>query len=342
MSKDLHKRKYVRHTIEDLRAHAAAKGGKCLSGTYLGHDAKHDWECARGHRWSARWGHVKRGGWCPECAREAFLKMNDKYAIEDLRAHAAAKGGKCLSETYKGIEAEYDWECADGHRWTATWHHVNSHGTWCPVCSRNTGKAYVRDTITDLRGHALERGGVCHSDEYKGVMGFYEWECSHGHRWAAQWHSVKGGCWCPVCAIEALFGPDNKPRKYQETIKDLQDMARAREGRCLSRVYRGTKAAYRWQCSCGHVWDMPWDRVRAGIWCSHCRDKRRDNLADLQLHAYRRNGKCHATKYEGTSAKYVWECHVGHKWEARWNNVKNNGSWCPYCAKNGLPRSGVH
>jgi len=29
-----------------------------------------------------------------------------------------------------------------------------------------------------------------------------------------------------------------------------------------------------------------------------------------------------------------WRCSEGHEWNASFNNVKNNKTWCPYCANN--------
>ena len=69
--------------IVRLRKHAASRGGRCLSEHYLGTQRRHDWECAKGHRWSARWSHVKGkdngngngngdgkgGSWCQPCVR---------------------------------------------------------------------------------------------------------------------------------------------------------------------------------------------------------------------------------------------------------------------------------
>ena len=28
----------------------------------------------------------------------------------------------------------------------------------------------------------------------------------------------------------------------------------------------------------------------------------------------------------------TWKCHQGHIWSSPFHNIKNSGSWCPYCA----------
>ena len=59
-----------KHTVDNMMALAAARGGRFVSETYLGSMKKHTWECAHGHRWDATAKSVNSGSWCPECARE--------------------------------------------------------------------------------------------------------------------------------------------------------------------------------------------------------------------------------------------------------------------------------
>lgn len=193
----------TKYDIEDLHSHAETKNGKCLSVAYTHSEDKYDWECSYGHQWSARWGHVRRGTWCPTC--HAFKLREYKHRIEDLHKHAKKKGGICHDDKYRGLHSKYQWECGIcAHKWRATWHLVNSHGTWCPSCFKMR-KTHEKNTLKDLHDHAQAQSGSCHSDEYTGVMGYYEWECEHGHRWSAQWHSVKSmKTWCPVCAIDSM------------------------------------------------------------------------------------------------------------------------------------------
>jgi hypothetical protein len=55
--------------LEDLRGAAAFRGGCCLSETWDGDlFSPVEWECAFGHRFTAKPNTVLKGGhWCPEC-----------------------------------------------------------------------------------------------------------------------------------------------------------------------------------------------------------------------------------------------------------------------------------
>jgi hypothetical protein len=53
---------------------AKERGGECLSKEYKGIFTKLKWKCSIGHEWKASPSNVKRGSWCPLCAREKRRK----------------------------------------------------------------------------------------------------------------------------------------------------------------------------------------------------------------------------------------------------------------------------
>jgi len=55
--------------VSVLREIAAARGGILVSTTNMGFKVKHRWQCSKGHEWEAFPWAVKRGNWCPRCAR---------------------------------------------------------------------------------------------------------------------------------------------------------------------------------------------------------------------------------------------------------------------------------
>jgi hypothetical protein len=72
---------------------------------------------------------------------------NRGRTIDDASALAASKGGLCLSTSMSRAGDHLEWQCAEGHRWSATYGQVsgNKHkpgGTWCGQChhlsKRNT------------------------------------------------------------------------------------------------------------------------------------------------------------------------------------------------------------
>ncbi len=54
--------------IEKMQEMAHAKGGECLSKTYINNRTKLNWKCNKGHIWSAIYDNViSKGTWCPKC-----------------------------------------------------------------------------------------------------------------------------------------------------------------------------------------------------------------------------------------------------------------------------------
>lgn len=121
----------VTNTLEMLHECAAERGGKSLATTYVNRNALYPWECAKGHRWQASFNSVSQGSWCPHCNRNARL------TIQVLQERAVAKGGKCLSTSYRNARESYLWECSAGHQWHASADSIQR-GTWCPYCNKMT------------------------------------------------------------------------------------------------------------------------------------------------------------------------------------------------------------
>jgi hypothetical protein len=117
-----------KHTIEYMRRLARAKGGRCLSKHYAGVGTQLQWECSKGHQWHAKPMGVIKGNWCPACAG------NKRLSIEDYQALAKSRGGECLSKTCMNNAERLRWQCAKGHTWWAVARSVR-HGTWCRLCA---------------------------------------------------------------------------------------------------------------------------------------------------------------------------------------------------------------
>ena len=241
-------------TIEEMHSVANARGGKCLSKVYVNCSTHLEWECSNGHRWKAVPNSVRSGTWCRVCGTSRTVsKLQTK--MSEVQSFAEQRGGKCLSDSYINQNTKLKWECAFGHRWDATFASVKHSGTWCRKCSG-------RDKdISEIRAAAKKRGGKCLSDRYVNSETKLHWECSQGHRWWALVSSVLGKrkTWCRTCA-----GLDKL------SLKEMQDIALARGGQCLSTEYVNSKSKLKWECANGHQWEATTDSVRAGHWCKEC------------------------------------------------------------------------
>jgi hypothetical protein len=154
--------------IEYFHELAADRGGECLSWSYRSAHDLLEWRCSKGHVWSASAAHVKRGSWCPICAKSS---KSPTHTIEEMRALAQARGGICLSTEYEPGRIMV-WRCKDGHEWHAKGSAI-VRGHWCQACAavERRGKAIrTREhlNIETARTIAMQRGGDCLSPDYIG------------------------------------------------------------------------------------------------------------------------------------------------------------------------------
>lgn len=307
-----------RRTIEEMRALAAQKAGRCLSKEYVNSKTKLRWCCSKGHEWEAIPNAISRGVWCPRCAGVA------KLSIGEMRSLARQRGGQCLSTEYVNNRSKLLWRCSQGHEWEAVANAVKS-GKWCPYCA---GKAKL--TIQGMKELARRRGGRCLSTEYIDSHTKLSWRCKKRHEWDATPNNVKSGCWCPRCAATT------RAVKQKRSIEDMREIAAQMGGRCLSRKYVNNHTKLRWRCAAGHEWTGIPLNVRKGEWCPKCgaaraADKRRSSIEVMRALASGRGGECLSEKYVNSGKKLRWRCGEGHEWEATPRDVKA-GSWCPECS----------
>jgi hypothetical protein len=172
---------------------------------------------------------------------------------------------------------------------------------------------------------ANTRGGDCLGPspiEYSPKK--FVWKCDNGHTWEARADHILSGSWCPRCHHE----------KQKKTIDHMKELARKREGECLSQVYIDARTRLFWKCKEGHIFEATPAKIKLGRWCKECGDqvagiKRRFTMHELQAFASSHGGKCLSENYD--PLKHLeWQCEFGHAWTASVHNVKR-GHWCPVC-----------
>ncbi len=304
-------------SVKEMQRIAEERGGKCLSKSYINAKTKLRWRCSEGHEWEATSHNIiNTGTWCPYCSKLS------KITIKEMQEIAKSRGGKCLSKKYINNTTKLRWRCKEGHIWEGVPNSINR-GSWCPYCA-GRGKL----TIEDKQRIAEERGGKCLSKSYTNAKTKLRWRCREGHEWEATPHNIKNiGTWCPYCVGLAKL-----------TIKEMQEIAKSREGKCLSKKYISAKTKLRWRCKEGHIWESEPTNIKSGRWCPVCgRNKRIKSrsltIEEMQKIAKDSGGKCLSKKYINAHKKLKWRCKEGHEWEATPNNIKYIGTWCPYCAR---------
>jgi hypothetical protein len=173
---------------------------------------------------------------------------------------------------------------------------------------------------------AKKRGGRCLSSKYVNSHHPLKWQCKEGHRWLAKPYTVKQGSWCIVCA-----------GKKKKTISDMHALAKSKNGKCLSKIYRNTKTKVNWQCERNHKWSATPSDIIQGKWCPRCSiesnaSKLRLTIEEMKTVSTERGGRCLSSSYKNSQTHLEWECKSKHRWFATPGHIKQ-GKWCPYCAQ---------
>jgi hypothetical protein len=310
--------------LERCRQVAKDRGGKCLSESYLTARKPLEWECLEGHRWKATPDNVRRGEWCPECAKKLIQEAKIKYSLQECESYANELGGK-LVETNFESRRNWLWECRNGHRWNAPPSTVIGSRTWCKRCQTYEAK------IDEIREALRQKGIRIVKGDVKNSSSRLQLECKNGHLWQASIGGVyRSKAGCPRCAGNIRL-----------SLSEAKKIAISKGGLCLSTSYKNARTLLRWQCDKGHQWEATFGSVGGGrrgngTWCSVCSAARQEpkyKYEDAVTLAERRGGKFLSREMNGVLHRYNWQCSNGHIWQASFGSVYHSGSWCPSCSR---------
>jgi hypothetical protein len=242
---------------------------------------------------------------------------NKRLTIEECKEYALKKGGECLSETYKNNLTKMLWRCSENHEWEAPFANMKNKNTWCPHC---TGRAKL--TIEECKKFALNKNGLCLSNEYKNANSKMKWRCSEKHEWEATFGNIKNNKWCPHCSVSEKL-----------TIEECQAHALNKNGECLSNEYINSQTKMKWRCSENHEWEAIFGNMKhLNRWCPCCAGCAKLTIEECKKFALNKNGECLSDEYINNQTKMKWRCSENHEWKAPFGDIKHAGNWCPHCA----------
>lgn len=184
-------------------------------------------------------------------------------------------------------------------------------------------KGNFTHTIQEMKDIAKQRGGECLSDKYIGYLKNLKWKCAKGHIWETNPSNILNNSWCQRCAFD----------KKMLRIEDLKRIAQNKNGKLLSRKYKGATYKYKWQCNKGHTWYAVYPPIKFdNCWCPKCDTMK--TIENCKTIAKLRNGRCiNPENYINNRNKLKWECKNEHQWDASPSHIQE-GRWCPYCIEN--------
>lgn len=313
--------KRKRSTIEDMWQIAEQRGGKCLSKKYIDATTKLHWQCEAGHVWEAIPASILRGSWCGQCSGNASL------SIEEMRKIAEDRGGICLSAQYTNSGTSLKWKCADGHEWMATPSSIKM-GSWCPECGlKNIVENICREIfekIFNKKFPKIKPAWLVNDDGNRMEFDGYNEKLQMAFEYHGEQHYN----------YKEFFYRGDKEKFIKRKNDDAEKHRLSKiNGIRLIEIPHTISVLdlYKYiiaQCKNLDIPIPPHNGVDVSAIQSTYRAK---NLQLLQEIAKEHGGTLISRIYLGTNSNHVWECSLGHKWEATPHNIKR-GRWCPKCA----------
>ncbi len=306
-----------RTPIEIFQELAQKRGGRLLSNEYVNQNTKLEWECEEGHTfWSVPGPIRSQGVWCPQCSSGLNERITRGYFGYIFNKEFPKKHPNwLLSEKGKRMELDgYNEELRIAFEYQGEQH-------FSPVYigeNKELKKIQERD---ELKKQLCEKNNVSlitipFDVKRKEIQKYILNECKKRGLQIIQDKLVD-------FRTLDVFSP--------KKLKELQEIARKRSGKCLSKGYMGDTTHLQWQCSEGHTWEAPPGSIKAGHWCPECVRRKKGTIEQMHNWAITRGGKCLSKEYKNNKTKLQWECNVGHVFLMAPNSVQQ-GYWCPTCS----------
>ncbi|MBT6017642.1 hypothetical protein HOG81_00375, partial [bacterium] len=124
-------------------------------------------------------------------------------------------------------------------------------------------------------------------------------------------------------------------------LQKMQEIAKKRNGKCLSKKYYNNTTKLIFKCSEKNHPEFPMspDSITQGKWCRNCyldeiKEFKDKTIEDMKNFAKSLGGDCLSSEYKGYTKKLHWICNNKHNWPATpWEIIRNN-KWCQDCDGN--------
>lgn len=279
----------------------------CISIKYINSSSILNFKCSNGHLVTRTYQQVRKLG------LNCLICCNDEY-LNEVNIIAKTKDMICLSAKYQSYSSHLKFNCSEGHIFSTTFNNLKNNGLNCPDCANKT----ILERIGTL---AKKQNYKCISKNYLSSSHNLVFQCPKQHIFTSKLHNIRlSTLKCPVCTKNS----------YLIVAKKI---ALKHGGECYSTKYVSSKDKLLFRCSNGHNWKSSFNNLKSGTWCPICyHNKKRLSLECAKELAEKKNGKCLSKIYKNSSFKLKWICEKKHVWESTLNNIKNQNSWCPYCA----------
>ena len=301
-----------KHRPGDYHVLANARGFTWLGPEVKGALEKTAWECADGHRWSARYNDIQQGSGCPRCGKRSAAEKTRRQPGE-YHLLAAERGLVWTGRVVNMNKAKTSWKCSAGHTVFASFNQITK-GKCCKKCSGLEPK-----TAQDYLTLAASRGFTWTEKKAANTSAPTSWQCAYGHKWRAPYDTIRDGHGCPYCA--------NRVRKVAEQYRLLAEQTGLV---WLGPVPKNSKSSTSWLCPKGHRIEKSFNSVQRGSGYAICSGQEPKKPSDYHSLAETRGFEWVGPEVKNTSTDTWWMCTRGHRWRAKYGTIYMKHG-CPEC-----------
>lgn len=315
-----------KHTLLDAQKLAESRGGKCLSKKYISSRAElMIWKCKEGHVWKASYDNVNRGTWCRICAKGINERICRLFFEKLFGKKFPSLFPKWLVNS-NGYKMELDGYCEDLK--IAFEYQGQQHYKDTPYFNSGSGFAKRKKYDIEKKKLCKKHGVVLFEIPYSITVDLLP-------NYVEKLFKEKN-LKLPNNINNIILDHINFYDEKENRTKELQDIAKLRDGRLISKKYIGGNVKLKWQCNAGHIWEATPINVKRGTWCRICGHKitglkKRLKIEEFQKIATQMGGVCFSKIYVNNRSILKFRCKFGHIWESSVRTIKKEKRWCPIC-----------
>ena len=325
-------------TLEELQVVVAKRKGKLLSTKYINVDAKYDFECMLGHKFSNSFKKVVNSGqWCSTCNKGHLSEEVARTTFEQIFKAQFPKSKPIWLRNQQGFQLEFDGYCEElslAFEYQGI-QHFDAKRHLYKTNSKNVdlNKRFIRGQDNDKIKLELAQSKniiifeLTYKDSYDDFpKRIYEQAINFG---------------IDVSKYDFHTSIDySKAYLRQNRIEDLKNILVGKNIELISKNWLGVNYKYEMHClTCGHTWKARGNAFfnsRKVAGCDKCARSKAGlrtlgNIQILQDYAKKFDGQLISEKYIRRNTTYEWKCKNGHYFKKNYNNLVNRNKFCSVC-----------
>ena len=241
-------------SISDALKLAQQRGGKCLSSNYLNCEQSLLWQCSNNHVWKTTLHSIRGGSWCPYCNRNVGEDIT-RRCLEIIYSKKFIKVRPNWLVNDSGYTLELDGYCEDlkmAFEYQGRHHYDNN--------------VFCKNGLKEIQDKDKLKKNICKSLGIKLIEIPYYISYDNIGNYLLKELNISN-----VDIIEHINNFDYKKINFSEVkLNIIKNLAKNKNGECLSRSYVNNKSKMLFKCFNGHEWNTTPSSIKLGHWCPTC------------------------------------------------------------------------